>query len=258
MAAFCFRPTCPLKNPPLTAWYPLMDPFSNGPEGKGNVREARFLSNCSRLGENAEILSHVGGYGATAPAGVSNKDCQLPSLREGRGAGAGAPPAACSLPAPARLQEMRVHCHLAGAEEKGPRASPGLSAAAGAGASYSQRDFGHEIIIIIIKKPKPFLVTRRGQRAWEDRPRSGSHPEHDESRGCPTSFSRRWNRTTQEAKSALKLTGVWDLTSLSPSPEHGTVCSARARMPAESTSAEWGEKRLSHRRGSAQHMHKAC
>lgn len=56
MAAFCCRPTCPLRNSPLNAWYPLMDPFSNGPEGKCKEREARFLSNCSRLGENADIF----------------------------------------------------------------------------------------------------------------------------------------------------------------------------------------------------------
>lgn len=52
MAALCCRPARPLGFPP-NARYPLMDPFSNGPEGKCAEREARFLSNCRRLGENA-------------------------------------------------------------------------------------------------------------------------------------------------------------------------------------------------------------
>lgn len=64
MAAFCCRPTCPLRNSPLNAWYPLMDPFSNGPEGKCKEREARFLSNCSRLGENADIFVRCGSIGS--------------------------------------------------------------------------------------------------------------------------------------------------------------------------------------------------
>lgn len=64
MAAFCCRPTCPLRNSPLNAWYPLMDPFSNGPEGKCKEREARFLSNCSRLGENADIFVRCGNIGS--------------------------------------------------------------------------------------------------------------------------------------------------------------------------------------------------
>lgn len=64
MAAFCCRPTCPLRNSPLNAWYPLMDPFSNGPEGKCKEREARFLSNCSHLGENADIFVRCGSIGS--------------------------------------------------------------------------------------------------------------------------------------------------------------------------------------------------